>query len=162
VHRADQACRQGEFVVLTKGSARIEIAASAEAVYLLLSDVERIGEFSPECERAQWQDGVTGPHAGVHFIGHNRSGGATWSVECRVLRAMPGEEWVFKSNLASATPTTWRYTLEATPQGCIVTEAWDAPVLATPEAAAQMVGRDEQLADNVQTSLSNLKRLAEG
>jgi uncharacterized protein YndB with AHSA1/START domain len=147
--------------VLTKGNATIEIAAPPEAVYLLLSNIERIGEFSPECVRAEWHDGVTAPHAGARFTGHNERGAGAWSVECRVLRAMPGEEWAFKANFASPTPTTWRYLLERTPGGCTVTESWDAPLLATPEGEAAMAGRDAQLADNVSTSLQNLKRLAE-
>ena len=147
--------------MLTKGKATIEIAAPPEAVYLLLSNIERIGEFSPECVRAEWHDGITAPHAGAHFTGHNERGGASWSVECRVLRAMPGEEWVIKANASSPTPTTWRYLLEPTSNGCTVTEFWDAPLLGTAEGESAMAGRDEQLAENIRTSLQNLKRLAE-
>ena len=79
-----------------------------------------------------------------------------------VLRAMPGVEWAFKSNISSETPTTWRYTFKRTDGGCAVKVTWDAPLLAVPAVADQMPERDVELKQNVSTSLSNLKRLAEG
>jgi hypothetical protein len=145
----------------TKGSASIEIRASPDRVYNLLIDFDRIGEISPECYRAEWLEGLTGPHAGGKFRGYNRSGKAEWQTECRVLRAMPGVEWAFKANAPSPTPTTWRYTFARTEEGCIVTESFDAPVLATTETQEALGGRDAQLRTNISTTLANLKKLAE-
>ena len=145
----------------TKGSDSIEIAATPERVYNLLIDLARVGEISPECAEASWLDGVTAPHAGAHFTGTNRSPMGEWTTECRVLRAMPGVEWAFKSNIASDTPTTWRYAFKPTGSGCTVKVTWDAPMLALPGIEEKMPGRDEQLKQNVATSLANLKRLAE-
>jgi hypothetical protein len=146
----------------TKGSDSIDISASPESVYNLLIDLARIGEISPECGESSWMDGVTGPHAGAHFTGTNRNFRGEWTTECRVLRAMPGVEWAFKSNIASDTPTTWRYTFKPTDRGCAVKVTWDAPMLALPGIDEQMPGRDDELKQNVSTSLTNLKRLAEG
>jgi hypothetical protein len=146
----------------TKGSDSIAIAASPERVYNLLIDLSRVGEISPECAAASWLDGVEAPHAGAHFTGTNRNEHAEWTTECRVLRAMPGEEWAFKSNIASATPTTWRYTFKPADGGCTVKVTWDAPLLAVPGIEEHMPKRDEVLKANVATSLANLKRLAEG
>jgi hypothetical protein len=146
----------------TKGSATIDIAASPEDVYNLLIDLGRIGEISPECQSAEWLDGATAPHAGARFVGRNATGGFEWQTECRVLRAMPGEEWAFKSNIAGDNPTTWRYKLRRTDGGSQVTVTFDAPSLSDPGLQKAMPGRYEKLCENIATSLDNLKRLAEG
>ena len=145
----------------TKGSDSIEIAASPERVYNLLIDLAHVGDISPECAEAAWLDGVQAPHAGAHFTGTNRASWGEWTTECRVLRAMPGVEWAFKSNISSETPTTWRYTFKPTGDGCAVKVTWDAPLLGLPGIEEKMPGRDAGLKENVATSLANLKRLAE-
>jgi hypothetical protein len=33
-----------------------------------------MGEWSPECQKVEWADGVTGPTAGAKFVGHNVGG----------------------------------------------------------------------------------------
>ena len=51
--------------------ASIEINASAEAVYDLISDLPRMGEWSPENTGGEWQDGGSGK-VGDRYIGHNQ------------------------------------------------------------------------------------------
>ena len=53
----------------------VRIAAPTGLVWDLVSDVTRIGEFSPETFEAQWLDGATGPRAGARFRGHVRRNG---------------------------------------------------------------------------------------
>ena len=60
-----------------KGSVTVHIAAPAGLVWDLVSDVTRIGEFSPETFEAQWLDGASGPRAGARFRGHVRRNGTT-------------------------------------------------------------------------------------
>lgn len=43
-----------------RGERSIEIAATPEQVYAVVSDVSRTGEFSPECRGAEWLDGAAG------------------------------------------------------------------------------------------------------
>jgi hypothetical protein len=38
----------------TSGQVTVHVEAPPEAVYDLVADVTRIGEFSPECRRAEW------------------------------------------------------------------------------------------------------------
>jgi hypothetical protein len=130
----------------TKGSDSVEIKASPERVYNLLIDLSRIGETSPGFTSAEWLDGATAPHASAKFRVQT-TGGA--SEDCRVLRAMPGDEWAFKEDVASDTPTTWRYAFKRTPDGCMVKLSWDAPAGA------------DQVAGAATSSLANLKQLAE-
>ena len=61
-----------------RGQARIEMAAPPDVVYALVADVTRLGEWSPECYRCQWLDGVTAAVPGARFHGYNRRGGLRW------------------------------------------------------------------------------------
>ena len=52
--------------------ASIEINASPEAVYALVSDLPRMEEWSPENIGGEWQGGGSG-NVGDRYIGHNRT-----------------------------------------------------------------------------------------
>ena len=55
-----------------RGGASLDIDAAPEAVWALVADITRMGEWSPECFQADWEDGATHPEAGAHFHGSNR------------------------------------------------------------------------------------------
>ena len=69
--------------------ASIEIKASPEAVYDLVSDLPRMGEWSPENIGGEWQGGGSGK-VGDRFIGHNRASERAWSVPVMVTVAERG------------------------------------------------------------------------
>ena len=50
--------------------ASIEIDASPETVYAMVSDITRMGEWSPEAVGGRWVDGGTG-QVGDWFVGEN-------------------------------------------------------------------------------------------
>jgi Polyketide cyclase / dehydrase and lipid transport len=87
----------------------------------LITDVARIGEWSPECVGAEWLDGG-GPKPGARFAGHNRYGGGfEATVTCVVTEAVqsaagrPGVfEWVVldPTEEPSHPGSVWRYELE--------------------------------------------------
>jgi len=56
-------------------SVTIHIQAPAEQIWALVSDVTRIGSFSPETFEAEWLDGATGPRVGARFRGHVKRNG---------------------------------------------------------------------------------------
>jgi hypothetical protein len=56
----------------TTGDARVHIDAKPAELYDLVTDVTRMGEWSPECVRCVWLDGATGPAVGARFRGSNR------------------------------------------------------------------------------------------
>ena len=144
----------------TTGSATIEIEASPDAVYALLTDLSRIGEVSPECYKAEWEGGATGPAAGAAFRGYNRSGDNQWDAGCVVVAADMGKEWAFKVPADDGRDTLWRYQIEATHSGCTVTESFDSPILA--DEYFVKVRRHEVLLANISGTLANLKNAAEG
>ena len=68
------------------GEARIEIEAAPLAVYELVSDVSRMGEWSPECYQCEWLDGATTAEVGARFRGHNRLGKVRWRTDADSYR----------------------------------------------------------------------------
>src|SRR5262249_56247521 len=75
-------------------AASIEIHASPEAVYDLVSDLPRMGEWSPENIGGEWQSGGSG-QVGDRFLGHNRTSERSWSVPGLVTVAEPGRGFEF-------------------------------------------------------------------
>ena len=69
----------------TTATVTIEIDAPPAFVYDLVTDVTRMGEWSPECVRCEWL-GEPG-QVGSTFRGRNRSGLARWSTDAQVLVA---------------------------------------------------------------------------
>lgn len=143
----------------TTGSTSIDIAASPAVVYELLTDLSRISELSPECYKAEWEDGATGPAVGAAFRGYNEAGPNKWDAGCVVVAADPGKEWAFEVPADDGRNTVWRYEIEATDTGCKVTESFDSPILAD-EYFAKM-NRHEMLLGNIANTLANLKQAAE-
>ncbi len=146
-------------MVETTASATVDIEASPDAVYALLTDLSRISELSPECYRAEWEDGAPGPQVGASLRGYNRNGPMEWDARAVVLEADPGKVWAFEVPSDDGRATTWRYDIQATPTGCRVTESFDAPVLDA--AFFQKIGRYDLLIENLTKSVENLKRVAE-
>jgi uncharacterized protein YndB with AHSA1/START domain len=108
----------------------VRIAAPPDRVWDLVSDVTRIGEFSPETFEAQWLEDADGPRPGARFRGHVRRNGrgpVYWTT-CTVTAADPGREFAFSvAGLGGATANTWRYSLEPTPDGTDATESFEMP-----------------------------------
>ena len=79
------------------GEVSVHMAAPPEKVWALVSDVTRIGEFSPETFEARWTRGSTGPEVGASFKGHvKRNGvGPTYWSPCQVTKCVPNEVFEF-------------------------------------------------------------------
>jgi hypothetical protein len=109
-----------------QGSVTVPMAASAEIVWGLVSDVTRIGEFSPETFEAVWLRGATGPEVGVYFKGHvKRNGvGPTYWTKCKVEHCVPGEDFGFVVVVGDREVNHWRYQLTPNENGTDVTESF--------------------------------------
>ena len=107
-------------------SVTVDMAATPDEVWALVSDVTRIGELSPETFEAEWLDGATGPALGAHFRGHvnrNSSGLVYWS-QCRVTACEPGRSFGFDVLIGSNVINTWRYEIAPSATGSTVTESF--------------------------------------
>lgn len=100
------------------------IGAPALRVYELVSDVTRMGAWSPETTSCRWLGGATGPEVGARFRGTNSRGPVRWVTTCSVTAAEPGRRFAFDVAFGSAAISTWAYDVVATADGCRVTESW--------------------------------------
>src|SRR5687767_12902366 len=116
--------------VLWSDEASIDIAATPGAVWALLSDIPRMGQWSPVCRRCDYLDGAASPSPGTRFVGHNRQAGARWSRTCVITVCAPERELAFHTLFRDAIGTRWRYRLEPTAGGTHLTE--DYELLAMP------------------------------
>ena len=106
---------------------QIVINADPERIYGLISDLPRMGEWSPECERVEWTGGSTTAAVGARFTGHNRGGPfrlMRWSRRGRVLAAARGQEFAFVTEEGGRESTVWRYRFEPVAGGTRVTESY--------------------------------------
>ena len=107
-------------------SVTVHMAAPADRIWELISDVTRIGSYSPETFEAEWLDGASGPAVGARFRGHvkrNGKGPVYWTT-CTVLASAPGREFAFGVGSADKPINTWRYQLEPAGDGTDVTESF--------------------------------------
>ena len=102
----------------------LHMDAPAEKVWALVSDVTRIGEFSPETFDAAWTRGSTGPEVGAYFKGHvKRNGvGPTYWAPCRVTACVPNEVFEFSVGNDEVTFNNWGYRIQPDGTGTRVTE----------------------------------------
>jgi uncharacterized protein YndB with AHSA1/START domain len=101
-----------------------DIAAPADEVWAMVSDLPRMGEWSPENSGAKWTKGATGPAVGASFRGRNRAGWRRWSTTGKVVECEPGKAFAFDIFAGPLKVATWSYRFELTAEGCRVAESW--------------------------------------
>ncbi len=106
------------------GEVSVHVDAPPAEVWALVSDVTRIGEFSPETFEAQWTRGSTGPEVGASFKGHvKRNGvGPTYWSPCQVTKCVPQQVFEFSVGTDAVTLNNWGYRMEPEGSGTKVTE----------------------------------------
>lgn len=146
-------------------SESIVIAASPEAVYDLVSDVTRTGEWSPVCRECRWDEGATGA-VGDMFTGRNVLPNRTWETRCTVTHAERGKAfgWLVGDGLVS-----WLYSMEPVAGGTRLTESWEFLPGGIAlfhdrygtDADAQIANRIEMAHSGISATLATMKQLVE-
>lgn len=109
-----------------RGSVHVHMAASADRIWALVSDVTATGRFSPETFEAEWLDGASGPAVGTRFRGHVRRNGrgpVYWTT-CEITACEPGREFGFAVLVRGRAVNHWHYRLRASGAGTDVTESF--------------------------------------
>lgn len=113
-----------------KGEARVVVDATPDAVYDVVSDITRMGEWSPETVSCEWTTG-DGPKVGATFNGTNRRGPNEWTTPNTVIAAEPGLEFTWVVGTPEVIACTWGYRIDASGGATTLTqffELGDAPV----------------------------------
>lgn len=146
-------------------SESITIAASPEVLYSMVSDVTRMGEWSPVCKLCWWDDDTRG--VGSWFTGRNVIGDKTWETRSKVVVDDPAREFAFAVN---GDRTRWGYTFTPTDGGTVVTESWEILPAAEPSyverfgdrAEEEIASRADGASRGMRDTLAAIKRVAEG
>lgn len=141
------------------------VAAPPQRVWELVSDLPRMGEYSPENTGGSWIGGATGPALGAVFRGRNRRGLHRWSTRCTVTRCEPGRAFAFAVSSLGLPVAEWSYDLEPAPEGCRLTETWTDRRGALVTAAGRLVSgvsdRAAFTAQSIEQTLDRVKSRAE-
>src|ERR1700733_4682559 len=161
-----RACQGARYSRVVRGSVTVHMAASADRVWNLVSDITRTGEFSPETFEAEWLGGASGPAAGARFRGHVRRNGrgpVYWTV-CTVVACDPGREFAFAvAGPGRMTVNTWRYQLEPSAGGTDVTESFELSDMLVTRVYWLLAGRARRRSNlsGVRVTLEGMKAAAE-
>ena len=99
-----------------------DIAAPPDAVWALLTDLPRMGEWSPENTGGTWVKGATGPAMGARFVGTNQNGKRRWKTQVTVVTFERPRAFEFEVTAGGVKVARWSYAIEPTDAGCTVTE----------------------------------------
>lgn len=144
----------------------IHVEAPPEAVWALVTDIGRTGEWSPICTSCEWDDPTAGPVVGATFTGHNTSGDRIWETRCSVVAADPPHAFAWEVNGGLV---RWGYLLAPAEGGTELTETWEFTERGQDffhekwgEHAPRVIAtRTEEARTGIPVTLTTLKQLAE-
>jgi hypothetical protein len=141
------------------------IRSSPEALYDMVADVSRTGEWSPICKACWWDDGDSAQQ-GAWFTGRNELPERTWETRSQVVVADRGREFAF---VVGGSYVRWGFTFAPVEGGTLVTESWEF----LPDGIAMFLNRygekaQQRIADRtreahegIPATLAAIRRIAE-
>ena len=146
-------------------SESIRINAAPEAVYALVSDVTRTGEWSPVCKECWWDEG-DGPRVGAVFTGRNVTTEREWETRSEVVIADEGRAFGWSVGPGRV---FWTYRMEEVDSGTELTETWEFSPAGQQffderygdDAEAQIASREAAARSGIPTTLAAIKRIIE-
>jgi uncharacterized protein YndB with AHSA1/START domain len=107
----------------------LHINASPDKVWGLVTDITKMGDYSPEVVEAEWLDGANGPAVGARYRGHvkrNEKWPILYWTTCEITECKPGEVFEFAVLIGGRKTNVWRYEFSGTPDGGTeVTESYN-------------------------------------
>jgi uncharacterized protein YndB with AHSA1/START domain len=103
--------------ILRHAMVDVVVDAPPSAVWEVVGDPRRTGEWSHECLEVALLDGADAPDVGVRFRGRNKVGKSGWSRTCEIVELAPGREisWRTIPSPLHNDSTVWTITVE--PEG---------------------------------------------
>ena len=118
----------GERKLRRNGQVEATSTATPEAVWTIVSDVTRIGEWSHECLEASLLDGATAPAPGVRFQGRNTVGRVRWARANEMVRVDAPREFSWRTIPTRMYPDSTEWTISIEPVaagGCRITQRFE-------------------------------------
>lgn len=144
----------------------VTVVAPAEALYDMVSDITRTGEWSPVCTSCWWDEEAQAGQVGAWFTGHNELPDRTWETRSEVVVAERGREFAW---VVGGSFVRWGFTL--VPAGLLttLTESWEFlpggiamfEEKFGDEANAQITDRTQQALVGIPKTLAAIKQIAE-
>ncbi|HET7821452.1 MAG TPA: SRPBCC family protein [Ornithinibacter sp.] len=102
-------------------------ATTPDAVWEVIADVTRIGQWSGECRSARLARGASRPAPGIRFRGWNRSGPFLWTRSCLFTVVDPPRHlaWRTVGLWGHVDSTEWHITLETHGDGTRIVQSYD-------------------------------------
>jgi len=141
----------------------MDINAPPQVVWSLVSDLERMSEWSPEVYAIDWLDGATGAAKGATFVGKNRIGMIRWRMRVRIIEFEPSRRLVFATQEHNADQTRWSFNIEPIGNGSRLTERFEVVgrISLIGRTLFPETRRKPQLIEACHLTLSRLKIAAE-
>lgn len=146
--------------------ATVVIDADPETIWALVTDITRMGEWSPEAKGGRWSGGARGPAAGARFIGFNSHGLVWWATRCTVVEFDPPHRFAFR---VAESGMTWGWRMEPADGGGTRVTQWrdhtaSTNVLVKAVQRSGILGRDRErlMVDGMHRTLGALKTHLEG
>jgi uncharacterized protein YndB with AHSA1/START domain len=147
----------------------VDIDAPPAVVWDLLSDLRRMGEWSPACTGARWPAGSAGPEVGLRFQGTNRIGRHRWRTTATIVAATPERELTWCVSFLGFAVSQLGYRMEPLPgRGTRLTESWrdlrTSPILHLKPIVVAVTGQRDVptvVEHGIRTTLAQLKAAAE-
>jgi uncharacterized protein YndB with AHSA1/START domain len=136
------------------------IAADPAAVWRLVGDPTRMGEWSPEALAQQWLGGATGPAVGARFRGTNRIRWRRWSTVCTVVAWVPEREVGWDVSAYGLAVARWTYRLVPDGAGTLLVEEFSdrrGPLMKV--IGVSVRGVADVVAHNRTTMIETLERI---
>ena len=87
------------------GRCQVTVDADLDAVWDVVRDVTRVGEWSHECVGVAWLDGATAATPGARFRGRNKQGIFRWGRVCEIVTRRRHTNWCGAPSPRRCTPT---------------------------------------------------------
>ncbi|MDY6809918.1 MAG: SRPBCC family protein [Actinomycetota bacterium] len=144
--------------------ASIDIKAPPEVVWSIVSDLARMGEWSPQCRKVIVRGGSVG--MGTKTINVNRRGLLVWPTTAKVVTFDPNREIAFR---IAENHTVWGYEITPSADGVTLTERRVAPEGRTTALSALIVDKlmggndnfESELENGIKQTLAKIKTAAE-
>ncbi|WP_132992347.1 SRPBCC family protein [Gordonia zhaorongruii] len=142
----------------------VEINATPEAVWSVISDLKRMGEWSPQCQKMIVFGGEV--KQGARTLNVNRRGPLVWPTNAKVVAFEPNREVAFR---VFENRTVWSYRIEPSANGVTLTESRAAAGGKTTAVSAFLVDKvfggeesfEAELGEGIRETLGKIKRAAE-